>query len=128
LDTAVLLPIDPDASARALRRALLASGAHEPLALIISDTFGRPWRTGLIDVALGSAGIEPICDLRGELDFAGRALQSTAIATADQLAAAAGLAMRKGAGTPAVWIEGVAIRGDGSIRDTLRDPASDLFR
>jgi coenzyme F420-0:L-glutamate ligase/coenzyme F420-1:gamma-L-glutamate ligase len=127
-DTAVLLPLDPDASARALRDALLADGAAPPFAVIISDTFGRPWREGLVDVALGSAGIEPICDLRGSSDLNGRELQATATATADQLAAAAGLLMRKDAGTPAVWIEGIEIKGDGDIRDTLRDPSTDLFR
>jgi coenzyme F420-0:L-glutamate ligase/coenzyme F420-1:gamma-L-glutamate ligase len=107
---------------------LLDDGATLPFAVIISDTFGRPWREGLVDVALGSAGIEPICDLRGSTDLGGRELQAAATATADQLAAAAGLLMRKDAGTPAVWIEGIAIEGDGDIRDTLRDPATDLFR
>jgi coenzyme F420-0:L-glutamate ligase/coenzyme F420-1:gamma-L-glutamate ligase len=127
-DTAVLLPLDPDASARALRDALLADPGSPPLAVIISDTFGRPWREGLVDVALGSAGIEPICDLRGKSDLGARELQATATATADQLAAAAGLLMRKDAGTPAVWIEGITIEGDGNIRQTLRDPNTDLFR
>ncbi len=127
-DTAVLLPHDPDASARALRNALLDDGATLPFAVIVSDTFGRPWREGLVEVALGSAGIEPICDLRGSADLCGRELQAAATATADQLAAAAGLLMRKDAGTPAIWIEGIAIEGDGDIRDTLRDPATDLFR
>jgi coenzyme F420-0:L-glutamate ligase/coenzyme F420-1:gamma-L-glutamate ligase len=127
-DSAVLLPLDPDASARALRDALLADAAALPFAVIISDTFGRPWREGLVDVALGSAGIEPICDLRGSADLGGRELQATATATADQLAAAAGLLMQKDAGTPAVWIEGITIKGDGDIRSTLRNPATDLFR
>jgi coenzyme F420-0:L-glutamate ligase/coenzyme F420-1:gamma-L-glutamate ligase len=127
-DTAVLLPLDPDASARELRDALLADGAALPFAVIISDTFGRPWREGLVDVALGSAGIEPIRDLRGSPDLGGRELQATATATADQLAAAAGLLMRKDAGTPAVWIEGIEIKGDGDIRETLRSPTTDLFR
>ncbi len=127
-DSAVLLPLDPDASARALRDALLADAATLPFAVIISDTFGRPWREGLVDVALGSAGIEPICDLRGSADLGGRELQATATATADQLAAAAGLLMQKDAGTPAVWIEGITIKGDGDIRSTLRNPATDLFR
>jgi coenzyme F420-0:L-glutamate ligase / coenzyme F420-1:gamma-L-glutamate ligase len=126
-DTAVLLPLDPDASARALREALRAAGAG-PLAVIVSDTFGRPWREGLVDVALGCAGIAPILDLRGTRDLAGRPLEVTATATADQLAAAAGLLMRKDAGTPAVWVRGVAPAGDGPVRDLLRDPASDLFR
>jgi coenzyme F420-0:L-glutamate ligase/coenzyme F420-1:gamma-L-glutamate ligase len=127
-DTAVLLPLDPDASARSLREALLAQGAATPLAVIISDTFGRPWREGLVDVALGSAGIAPIDDLRGTTDLAGRELHATATATADQLAAAAGLLMQKDAGIPAVWIEGIGIEGDGDICSTLRDPTADLFR
>ena len=126
-DIAVLLPLDPDASAAALREALLASGAG-PLAVVVSDTFGRPWREGLIDVAIGCAGIAPIDDQRGTRDLAGRELQVTATATADQLAAAAGLLMRKDAGVPAVWIEGVRAHGDGRVRDTLRTPDTDLFR
>jgi len=124
---AVLLPLDPDASARRLREELLAAGAG-PLAVIVSDTFGRPWRQGLVDVALGSSGIAPLRDRRGERDLVGRELEVTVTASADQLAAAAGLLMQKAAGVPAVWIEGVAPEGDGSVRDTLRDPASDLFR
>jgi coenzyme F420-0:L-glutamate ligase/coenzyme F420-1:gamma-L-glutamate ligase len=126
-DVAVLLPEDPDASAAALRAALLASGAG-PLAVVVSDTFGRPWREGLVDVAIGCAGLAPIDDRRGTLDLAGRPLQVTATATADQLAAAAGLLMRKDAGMPAVWIEGLAPEGDGTIRETLRHPDTDLFR
>jgi coenzyme F420-0:L-glutamate ligase/coenzyme F420-1:gamma-L-glutamate ligase len=126
-DVAVLLPVDPDASAAALRDALLASGAG-PLGVVVSDTFGRPWREGLVDVAIGCAGLAPIDDQRGASDLAGRELQVTATATADQLAAAAGLLMRKDAGIPAVWIDGVAPRGDGTIQDTLRSPDTDLFR
>ena len=79
-------------------------------------------------VALGCAGFAPICDWRGRADRSGRALQVTATATADQLAAAAGLLMRKDAGVPAVWVRGVALEGDGAVRDTLRDPTLDLFR
>ena len=126
-DTAVLLPSDPDASARGLRAGLEKRG-HGPLAVIVSDTFGRPWREGLVDVALGCAGIAPIDDLRGSTDWVGRPLEVTATATADQLAAAAGLLMRKDAGIPAVWITGIALTGDGTVRQTLRDPATDLFR
>jgi coenzyme F420-0:L-glutamate ligase/coenzyme F420-1:gamma-L-glutamate ligase len=126
-DTAVLLPRDPDASARALRDALLGAGAG-PLGVVVSDTFGRPWREGQVDVALGCAGFAPICDQRGRADLSGRRLQVTATATADQLAAAAGLLMRKDAGVPAVWVRGLALEGDGSVRDTLRDAALDLFR
>lgn len=125
-DVAVLLPDDPDASARRLRDALRAGDA--PLGVVVSDTFGRPWREGLVDVALGSAGFAPARDERGSRDRAGRELLVTTMATADQLAAAAGLLMEKAAGTPAVWVEGVALEGEGALRDLLRDPATDLFR
>jgi coenzyme F420-0:L-glutamate ligase/coenzyme F420-1:gamma-L-glutamate ligase len=126
-DTAVLLPEDPDASARRLREALLAAG-HGPLAVVVSDTFGRPWREGLVDVALGCAGIAPIADWRGRRDLAGRPLEVTAMAQVDQLAAAAGLLMGKDAGVPAVWVAGADVSGDGSVRALLRDPGADLFR
>jgi coenzyme F420-0:L-glutamate ligase/coenzyme F420-1:gamma-L-glutamate ligase len=126
-DTAILLPIDPDASARRLHDELVARGAG-PLGVVVSDTFGRPWREGLVDVALGCAGLAPIDDRRGGTDWVGRPLEVTATATADQLAAAAGLLMVKDAGVPAVWIEGLPPVGDGSVRETLRDPSTDLFR
>jgi coenzyme F420-0:L-glutamate ligase/coenzyme F420-1:gamma-L-glutamate ligase len=126
-EVAVLLPEDPDGSAAGLRAALIARGAG-PLAVIVSDTFGRPWREGLVDVAIGSAGIQPIDDLTGSPDLAGRLLQVTATATVDQLAAAAGLLMRKDSGIPAVWIEGVTPAGDGRVADLLRRPETDLFR
>jgi len=126
-DTAVLLPRDPDASARALHDALIAGGAG-PLGVVVSDTFGRPWREGQVDVALGCAGFAPIRDECGGADLDGRALQVTAPATADQLAAAAGLLMKKDAGVPAVWIRGIELSGDGTVKDTLRDPSLDLFR
>ena len=122
-ETAVLLPADPDASARRiLERLGPGRGA------IVSDTFGRPWREGLVDVAIGVAGLAPLRDHTGEPDREGRELQVTVMARADQLAAAAGILMEKGAGRPAVWIEGVAPEGDGSLRDLLRDPERDLFR
>jgi len=126
-DIAVLLPKDPDASARRLFEAL--SGPAGPTPIVISDTFGRPWREGLVDVALGSAGLAPIRDDRGSRDRAGRELVVTQPATADQLAAAAGLLMWKSAGIPVVVVEGFPIVGDGTVRDALlRDPSTDLFR
>ena len=131
-DIAILLPVDPDASARRLyealsTKALADSGGSTPI--VISDTFGRPWREGLVDVALGSAGLAPIRDDRGSRDRAGRELLVTQPATADQLAAAAGLLMWKSAGIPVVAIEGLTIEGDGSVREALlRDPSADLFR
>jgi coenzyme F420-0:L-glutamate ligase/coenzyme F420-1:gamma-L-glutamate ligase len=126
-EVAVLLPEDPDASAAGLRAALAARGAG-PLAVIVSDTFGRPWREGLVDVAIGCSGIAPIHDMAGQPDLAGRLLQVTAMATVDQLAAAAGLLMRKDAGIPAVWVEGVTPNGDGRLTDLLRRSEIDLFR
>lgn len=126
-DAAVLLPVDPDASARGLRAALRARG-HGPLAVLISDTFGRPWREGLVDQAIGAAGIELLADARGSEDLAGRPLEVTAMATVDQLAAAAGLLMPKASGVAAVWIEGISPTGDGALRDLLRDTETDLFR
>jgi len=126
-DVAVLLPEDPDASARRLRDHLMASGSRR-IAVVVTDTFGRPWREGLVDYAIGSAGIEPIADARGRGDLSGRELQVTATATIDQLAAGAGLLMVKDAGVPAVWVEGWIPEGDGTVKQTLRDPATDLFR
>jgi coenzyme F420-0:L-glutamate ligase/coenzyme F420-1:gamma-L-glutamate ligase len=125
-DVAVLLPQDPDASARRLRDAL--AGPEARLGVVVSDTFGRPWREGLVDQAIGCAGLAPLTDARGTRDLAGRDLQVTVSATADQLAAAAGLLMEKASGIPAVWIEGIALHGDAPLASTLRDPTSDLFR
>ncbi len=122
-ETAVLLPVDPDASAERIRRALGADRA-----VIISDTFGRPWREGLVDVAIGLAGLSPLVDCTGTTDLRGRELQVTVMALADQLAAAAGILMEKSAGRPAVWVEGVQPSGSGSLADLLRDPERDLFR
>lgn len=126
-DVAVLLPEDPDASAARLLEGLTKRGATQ-LGVIVSDTFGRPWREGLVDVAIGSAGIDPILDIRGGLDWSGRELEVTTMATVDQLAAAAGLLMVKSLGIPAVFIEGVRGGGRGRVADLLRDPQQDLFR
>jgi len=124
---AVLLPKDPDASARALHAALVARGSG-PLGVIVSDTFGRPWREGLVDVALGCAGMSPLDDQRGGADLAGRVLEVTTMASADQLAAAAGLLMPKHSGVPAVFVRGVSIEGDGRVADLIRGSENDLFR
>ncbi len=125
-DVAVLLPEDPDRSARQLLQALCDGGSRN-LGVVVSDTFGRPWREGLVDLAIGCAGFAPLCDQRGRSDLAGRELQVTTTATADQLAAAAGLLMVKDAGLPAIFVEGVSPDGDGRVRDLLRDPSMDLF-
>ena len=122
-DTAILLPLDPDASARAIRERL---GPRR--GVILSDTFGRPWREGLVDVAIGVAGLAPVIDSRGTADRRGRELQVTIPATADALAAAAGLLMKKADGVPAVWMAGVELHGDGSARQLIRDAKLDLFR
>ena len=126
-EVAVLLPEDSDASAERLLSALIDRG-HRALGVIVSDTFGRPWREALVDLAIGSAGINPILDVRGGRDWVGRPLEVTTMATVDQLAAAAGLLMIKDAGIPAVFIEGLPASGDGAVRDLLRDPQNDLFR
>ncbi len=99
-DRAVLLPLDPDASARGLRAAL-------GCAVVISDSFGRPWRIGQMEVAVGCAGLEPLADYRGELDRDGRVMVASHVAVADQAAAAADLARGKAAGQPAVRLRGL---------------------
>jgi coenzyme F420-0:L-glutamate ligase/coenzyme F420-1:gamma-L-glutamate ligase len=122
-ESAVLLPVDPDASAERIRARL-----GPDRAVIISDTFGRPWREGLVDVAIGVAGLAPLRDYRGGRDRLGRTVQVTVMALADQIAAAAGLLMEKATGCPAVWVEGIQVEGKGSLQELLRDPAHDLFR
>ncbi|MCG8592571.1 MAG: coenzyme F420-0:L-glutamate ligase [Proteobacteria bacterium] len=126
-DEAVLLPLDPDASAARLRAGLREQLGLE-VAVVVSDTFGRPWREGLVDVALGSAGISPLDDQRGRRDRQGRELVVTNMATVDQLAAAAGLLMDKGSGVPVVVVRGWSPAGDGRVRDLVRHPDEDLFR
>jgi coenzyme F420-0:L-glutamate ligase/coenzyme F420-1:gamma-L-glutamate ligase len=127
-DTACLLPEDGDRSAAALRERVRALTGHEP-GVIIADTFGRPWREGLVNVAVGLAGIQPIRSYLGELDPAGYVLQATILALADELAAAAEPVMGKLDRIPVAIIRGLAWeRGEGSTRALLRDPARDLFR
>jgi len=127
-DIVILLPQDPDASAQALRTALRTATGPE-VAILITDTFGRPWREGLVDFALGLAGMEAQLDLRGERDLNGRELHHTVMAQADALAAAAGLLMRKGAGIPAVLIRGYAFTpAAGDAKALIRKREFDLFR
>jgi coenzyme F420-0:L-glutamate ligase / coenzyme F420-1:gamma-L-glutamate ligase len=127
-DTACLLPEDSDRSAAALRARLRALTGHD-LAVIVADTFGRPWREGLVNVAVGLAGIEPIVSYLGQEDPAGHVLQATILALADELAAAAEPVMGKLDRVPVAIIRGLDWpRGDGSSRALLRDPARDLFR
>ena len=123
-----LLPEDPDASAGRLREALAARFGLERLGVVITDTFGRPWREGLVDVAIGVAGMPAAVDLRGTSDHAGRELEVTVMALADQVAAAAGIAMGKAERIPAALVRGIAWDGDGAAADLVRAPADDLFR
>jgi coenzyme F420-0:L-glutamate ligase/coenzyme F420-1:gamma-L-glutamate ligase len=127
-DTAALLPEDPDRSARALRDAVRA-GAGVEVSVIVADTFGRPWREGLTNVAIGVAGLAPLRSYLGERDPAGRPLQATILALADELAAAAEPVMGKLDRIPAVIIRGLDVTAseEGS-KPLLRDPARDLFR
>lgn len=127
-DMALLLPEAPDSSAASIRNQLVAATGIE-CAVIVSDSFGRPWRVGQVDVAIGVAGIAPLDDRRGSVDRQGRTLNATCIAIADELAAAAGLLMRKDAGHPVVLIEGFDNQGNtGKAADLLRDHDKDLFR
>jgi coenzyme F420-0:L-glutamate ligase/coenzyme F420-1:gamma-L-glutamate ligase len=126
---AALLPPDPDRSAKHIRDALGAR-AHVDVAIIVSDTFGRPWRRGLTDVAIGVSGIAAIVDLRETPDALGRTLHVTEVAIADEIASAAELVMGKAAGVPAAIVRGLDATwfGEGSYRDLVRPPAEDLFR
>jgi coenzyme F420-0:L-glutamate ligase/coenzyme F420-1:gamma-L-glutamate ligase len=125
--TLVLLPLDPDASARNLR-ARVKELTGRTVAVIVSDSFGRPWRQGTTDVAIGIAGLAPLVDLRGRRDAAGYELRSTQIAVADELAGAAELVMGKTNGVPGAVIRGLALEGDGSAHELVMPPERDLFR
>jgi coenzyme F420-0:L-glutamate ligase / coenzyme F420-1:gamma-L-glutamate ligase len=126
-DVATLLPVDPDASARQLRERLGELGGGRP-AVVISDSFGRPWRNGIVNVAIGCAGLEPLVDLRGTPDAQGRVMHSTVIAVADELASAADLAGGKIAGRPVVLVRGYEdAMGDGAASALVMDRELDLF-
>jgi coenzyme F420-0:L-glutamate ligase / coenzyme F420-1:gamma-L-glutamate ligase len=123
-----LLPDDPDASAARIREAV-RDGAGADLPVIVSDSFGRPWRWGIVDVAIGVSGLEPLDDLRGTPDRDGRTMHATVRAVADELASAAELAFGKTAGRPVALVRGAAFsRGEGSIREVVMPPDFDLFR
>jgi coenzyme F420-0:L-glutamate ligase/coenzyme F420-1:gamma-L-glutamate ligase len=126
-DELTLLPEDPDASANRLRNRLREL-TRATVGVIVSDTFGRPWRLGIVNVALGVAGLPALLDLRGSLDDEGKPLQATVLAPADELAAAAGLVMGKTNRAPVVIIRGLALNGSGKGRDLIRPAAEDLFR
>ncbi len=126
-DSVVLLPEDPDASAARLRDRLLElTGAD--VAVIVSDSFGRAWRQGTTDVAIGCAGLQPLLDLHGQRDAAGYELHATVIAVADELAGAAELVRGKLDGVPAAVIRGFEHRGEGTARELVMPPERDLFR
>jgi len=126
--TAVLLPTDADRSARRIQTAVSAAVGGR-VGVIVTDTHGRAFRRGLVDVALGVAGFEAVNDCRGEVDRDGRVLVATELAVADELAAAAGILMDKAAGTPVVVVSGVATTpAPGTAAGLLRRPEHDLFR
>src|SRR5688572_12701861 len=123
-----LLPVDPDASASRIRAAVRdATGVDIPV--VVSDSFGRPWRYGIVDVAIGVSGLLPLEDLRGVPDHDGRVMKSTVRAVADELASAAELTLGKRSGRPVALVRGAGFtRGEASIRDVLMPEAFDLFR
>ena len=127
---AALLPVDSDRSARRIRDGLRALLGVE-LGVIVSDTFGRPWRKGLTDVAIGSAGIAALVDLRGSEDALGRVMQVTEVAAADEIASAAELVMGKSSGIPVAVVRGIDptwLRESSVAAELIRPPAEDLFR
>jgi coenzyme F420-0:L-glutamate ligase/coenzyme F420-1:gamma-L-glutamate ligase len=126
-DTVVLLPVDPDASANALR-ARLRELTGADVGVIVSDSFGRAFRTGITGVAIGVAGITPLLDLRGRHDRVGYELHATVIAVADEIAGAAELVMGKTDAVPVAIVRGLDVQGPGTARDLVMSPDRDLFR
>jgi coenzyme F420-0:L-glutamate ligase/coenzyme F420-1:gamma-L-glutamate ligase len=127
-DYALLLPVDPDASARQLRAAV-AGRTGVDIGVVVSDSFGRPWRLGTVGVALGAAGLPAVLDLRGQPDLFGRELRVTVVGHADEIAAAASLVMGQGAeACPMVLIRGLPGGRDIPAAELLRPPGEDLFR
>jgi coenzyme F420-0:L-glutamate ligase/coenzyme F420-1:gamma-L-glutamate ligase len=127
---AALLPVDPDRSARRIRDGLRARAGVE-VGVIVSDTFGRPWRRGATDVAIGCAGVAAVVDLRGTTDASGRRLEATEVAVADELAGAAELVMGKAGNVPVAVVRGVEpswLRESSVRSEIVRSPAEDLFR
>jgi len=125
--SAILLPIDPDRSAHRLRT-LMERATGTSLGVIITDTFGRPWRRGLVDVAIGISGLPSVVDLKGTTDTHGNDLHVTEVAAVDEIAAAADLVMGKATGVPAAVVRGLSLSGNGRIADLIRPPEEDLFR
>ena len=125
--TLVLLPVDPDASARRIRDGLLTQ-TGKTVGVVVTDSFGRPFRQGTTDVALGVAGIPAMLDLRGTKDRIGYELRSSRVAIADEIAAAADLARGKAEGVPVVVVRGLQLEGDGNGQEIVIEPELDLFR
>ena len=125
--TLVLLPLDPDASARGIRAAIDAQTGKD-VGVVVTDSFGRPFRQGTTDVALGVAGIPAMLDLRGTKDRIGYELRSSRVAIADEIAAAADIARGKAEGVPVVVVRGLKLEGDGSGQEIVIEPELDLFR
>ena len=123
----VLLPVDPDASAERIRGRLRDLTGRD-VAVIVTDSFGRPWRQGTTDVAIGAAGLQVLLDLRGVRDRAGYELHATTIAVADEIAGAAELVMGKVDGVPGAVVRGLSVAGEGRARDLVMPPERDLFR
>jgi coenzyme F420-0:L-glutamate ligase / coenzyme F420-1:gamma-L-glutamate ligase len=124
--TLVLLPLDPDKSAWAIRERI-GDLTGRDVGVVVSDSFGRPFRTGIVDVAIGVAGIAPLTDWRGQVDSVGHELRSTVIAVADEIASAAELVMGKLAGVPAAVVRGLEVRGPGLARELVMPPERNLF-
>jgi coenzyme F420-0:L-glutamate ligase/coenzyme F420-1:gamma-L-glutamate ligase len=125
--TVVLLPEDPDASAARIRERLSELTGRD-VAVLITDSFGRPWRQGTTDVAIGAAGLQVLLDLRGVRDRVGYELHATTIAVADEIAGAAELVMGKTEGVPGAIVRGLSLAGGGRARDLVIPPERDLFR
>jgi coenzyme F420-0:L-glutamate ligase / coenzyme F420-1:gamma-L-glutamate ligase len=125
--TLVLLPVDPDKSAEAIRRSLRERTGRN-VGVVVSDSFGRPWRTGIVDVAIGVAGLRPLEDWRGRRDENGYELRATVVAVADEIAAAAELVRGKTAGIPVALVRGLDVGGEGSGRELIMPPERDMFR
>ena len=125
--TVVLLPRDPDASAHRIRRRLEEATGTQ-IGVVITDTFGRAWRRGLVDVAIGVSGLPSLIDYRGTQDTFGTELEVTEVAAVDEIAAAADLVMGKATGTPVAIVRGLDLVGEGRALDLVRPPNEDLFR
>lgn len=124
---ALLLPIDPDRSAHRLRT-LISRATGFDVGVVITDTFGRPWRRGLVDVAIGVSGVTPILDLKGTFDTHGNELNVTEVNIVDEIAAAADLVMGKATNIPAAIVRGLSVSGEGRATDIVRPAEEDLFR